>query len=287
MSYANPEALVSTQWLEDHLEAPDVRIVDASFYLNETPDAAYEVYEQEHIPGAVFFDINKVCDSTTDLPHMVPQPEKFSSMVRKLGLGDGNRIVVYDQNGGHMAACRVWWMFRLFGHNDISVLDGGLPKWAEERRGISDLPPIPRSRHLTARHNHYLVRDKAQLLKNIETKKEQVIDARSKDRFDGTGEEPRAGLRKGHIPGSISIPFDKLMKPEEFYTFRSAEEIKATFDEAGLDLKKPITASCGSGVTACVLAFGLYLIGHEDAAVYDGSWSEWGADPDLPIATNT
>ncbi len=285
MSYANPQALVSTEWLENHLEAPDVCIVDASFYLNEEPGAAREVFDAEHIPGAVFFDINEVCASGTNLPHMIPEPEKFSSMVRKMGLGDGNHIIIYDQSGGHMAAARVWWMFRLFGHDDVAVLDGGLPKWAAENRPIDDIPQIERYRHFTARFNSTLVRDKARMLSNLERKSEQIVDARSEDRFNGTGGEPRPGLKKGHIPGSISIPFQKLMNQENHHTFKPADEIKAVFDEAGLNLKKPITASCGSGVTASVLAFGLYLIGHTEAAVYDGSWAEWGAAEDTPIDT--
>jgi len=184
-----------------------------------------------------------------------------------------------------MAACRVWWMFRLYGHEDVSVLDGGLPKWLAEGRPTDDLPPVPRERHFTPRMNNFLVRSAEQLIDNCNSARELVVDARSAERFAGTADEPRAGLRKGHIPGSVSLPFNKLMNKDANFTMRSADEIAEIFDQAGIDFKKPVVASCGSGVTACVIAFAAHLIGHSDMAVYDGSWTEWGSRHDTPIET--
>ena len=197
MDYANPEALVSTEWLADHLDAPDVRVVDATWFLPNDERTGRAAYDEAHIPGAVFFDIDEIADTDSDLPHMLPSPEKFSSRVRNLGLGDGNKIVVYDANGGFMAACRVWWSFRMFGHDDIAVLDGGLPKWIAEGRPTEDLPPAPQPRHFTARQNNFLVRSVDQIISNCDSSKEQVIDARSAGRFHGTEDEPRPGQRKG------------------------------------------------------------------------------------------
>jgi len=286
MTYSNPDALVSTEWLADHLSAPDVRVVDASWCMPGSARDLRAEYNEQHIPGAVFFDIDDIANSDTDLPHMLPSPEKFSSKVRKLGLGDGVRIVIYDSNGGFMAAQRVWWTFRVFGHEDVSVLDGGLPKWLAEDRPVDDSPPLPRQRHFTPRMNTFLVRSREQVLANIDSGKEQTVDARSADRFAGTGKEPRAGLRLGHIPGSVNVPFQKVLHTDQFNVMRSAAEITEVFTDAGLDLGKPTVASCGSGVTASCLAFSLYLIGVSDVAVYDGSWMEWGADESLPLETS-
>ena len=283
MDYKNPGALVSTDWLEDHLRAPDVRVVDATFYLPHDERSAREEYGFRHIPGAVFFDIDEIADSDTDLPHMLPSPEKFSSKVRKLGLGDGNRIVVYDSSGGFMAACRVWWMFRLFGHSDIAVLNGGLPKWSKEKRPLDDMEVVPQERHFTARTNNMLVKNVGQIMANLDSQKFQVIDARSPGRFDGIDHEPRPTEKRGHIPGSINLPFINMLKPKEDFTFKSADEIKAAFADAGVDFSTPLVTSCGSGVTAAVVAFALHLIGHEDVPVYDGSWAEWGDHSDTPV----
>ena len=283
MDYVNPQAMVSTQWLADHLTAPDIRIVDASYFLPNVDRNAKAEYCSCHIPGAVFFDVDDICNKDVDLPHMIPSPEKFSSKVRRLGLGDGNRIIVYDSNGGGMAACRAWWMFRLYGHDDVAVLDGGLPKWLAEGRPTDDLPPVPKERHFTARFNHMLVRDVDQLIENVDSQKDLVVDARSAERFAGTGEEPRPGMRKGHMPGSVNLPFNKLLDKDANFTVRSADEIKKIFDDAKVNLNGNVVASCGSGVTACVIAYAGYLIGKEDIAVYDGSWSEWGSRQDTPI----
>jgi thiosulfate/3-mercaptopyruvate sulfurtransferase len=283
MSYAKPEALVSTDWLARHLDAPDVRVVDCTYILPPTTRDARREYEERHIPGAVFFDIDDIADSDSPLPHMLPSAEKFSSRVRKLGLGDGSRIVVYDTHG-LMSAARAWWMFRVFGHGDVAVLDGGLPKWLKEGRPVEDTPPMPRDRHFTARMNRFLVRDLDQVRAALDRKREQVVDARSAGRFRGVDPEPRPGLRGGHMPGALNVPYTSLLDPET-KTFLPAEDLARVFRHAGVDLRRPIVTSCGSGVTACVVALGLYLLGRDDVAVYDGSWTEWGGRADTPVAT--
>ena len=281
MSYVHPEVLVSTDWLTKHLEAPDVRVVDASWYLPQEGRDALIEYQIGHIPGAVFFDIDEIADSDNPLPHMVPSAEKFTSRVRKMGLGDGNCIVVYD--GGLMAsAARVWWMFRLFGHDDVAVLDGGLGKWRAEERPLEDLPPVPRNRHFTARLNSTLVRDLVHVRRLLDTNSEQVLDARSAGRFEGTAPEPREGLPSGHMPGSLNLPFTELLDDMQ-KTMLPAEELRQAFAKAGVDLHKPVTTTCGSGVTAALLALGLHLLGHRQVAVYDSSWSEWASRDDTPI----
>jgi thiosulfate/3-mercaptopyruvate sulfurtransferase len=283
MPYANPDALVSTEWLAAHLDAPDLRIVDGTFTLPGVTPTGHELYLQRHIPGAVFFDIDDIADEHNPLPHMLPSPEKFSAQMRKLGLGDGHKIIVYD-SAGLSSAGRPWWMLRVFGHPDVAILDGGLPKWQAEGRPLTDDIPALRERHFTARLNTLLVRDKEQVLGNLSAQREQVIDARSRARFEGSAKEPRAGLRSGHIPGSLNLPFDELTD-RETRTVLPAEALAARFAAAGLERGKPVVASCGSGVTACALAFGLHLLGWPDVAVYDGSWSEWGLPGDTPVAT--
>lgn len=281
MSYVNPDALVSSDWLNRHLDAPDVRIVDASWYLPSQQRDAKAEYAEQHIPGAVYFDIDEIADTENPLPHMLPSPEKFASRVRRLGLGDGNRIVIYD-GSGTISAARGWWMFRLFGATDVAVLDGGLPKWMAEGRPFDGLAPMPRERHFTARLNTTMVRDVDQVLANLEHRSEQVIDTRSAGRFRGVEPEPRAGLRGGRIPGSLNLPFAAMLDPTS-NTFKNGAEIRDAFEAAGVDLDRPVVTTCGSGVTACVLALGLHLIGHREFAVYDGSWSEWGGRDDTPV----
>ncbi len=283
MPYANPDALVSTEWLAAHLDAPDLRIVDGTFTLPGVKPTGRELYDARHIPGAVFFDIDDIADEHNPLPHMLPSPEKFSARMRKLGLGDGHKIVVYD-SAGLSSAGRPWWMLRVFGHYDVAILDGGLAKWQAEGRPVTDDVPVLRERHFTARLNTLLVRDKGQLLDNLKSAREQVVDARSRGRFEGTAKEPRAGLRSGHIPGSLNLPYDELTDPKT-RTLLPAEVLAERFAAAGLERDKPVVTSCGSGVTACALAFGFHLLGWPDAAVYDGSWSEWGLPGDTPVAT--
>jgi thiosulfate/3-mercaptopyruvate sulfurtransferase len=281
--YAHPEALVSTDWLAKHLRAPDLRIVDASWHMPGQNRNARAEYEARRIPGAVFFDIDEIAESSSPLPHMLPTPEKFAARVRKLGLGDGNRIVVYDTLG-MMSAARVWWTFRVMGHKDVAVLDGGLPKWLAEGGPVEDGLPPPRERHFSARLNHTMVKDKAAMLRNLRSPRFQVLDARAGGRFLGSEAEPWPGRRSGHIPGSRNLPFPELLDPKD-KTFLAADVLKAKFKAAGIDLKKPVATSCGSGITAAVLALGLHLIGHEDVAIYDGSWAEWGLPGDTPVET--
>ena len=276
------KGLVTTQWLAEHLDAPDVRIVDGSWYLPADGRDPRAEYAERHIPGAVFFDIDDISDEKNPLPHMLPSPEKFSSRVRKLGLGDGVRIVVYD-GGNMMAAARVWWMFRVFGHEDIAVLDGGLPKWMSEGRPVDDAPVIPRERHFTARMNTFLVRDLEQMRRNIDSAREQVVDARGPGRFAGSEPEIRPGLRSGHIPGSVNLPYASLLRPDA--TVRSDEDIRAALAGIGVDPARPVATTCGSGISASFLALALNLIGARNVAVYDGSWTEWGGREDTPVAT--
>jgi len=277
------EALVSTEWLAENLGAPDLRVVDASYYLpGEGLDPRQE-FEAQHIPGAVFFDIDAIKDPASELPHMVPPPHIFSSKVRKLGLGDGLRLVIYDQRG-LFSAPRVWWTFRYFGHDDVAVLDGGLPKWLNEGRPVEEGEAHPEERHFTPRMNSFLLRDRGQLMANLASKAEQVLDARSSARFEGGAPEPRQGLRSGHIPGSRNLPFTDLIDPQR-QTLLDSDALQARFAAAGIDLHRPVVTTCGSGVTAAVLALGLHRVGHRDVAVYDGSWSEWGLTADTPVET--
>ena len=283
MNYVNSDSIISTAKLAEHLHAPDVRIVDGT---NQFPDPDLdprEEYAKGHIPDAVFFDIGEIADTQSPYPNMLPSPEKFTSRVSALGLGDGCRIVIYDA-AGLISAARVWWMFRFFGHKDVAVLDGGLPKWIREGRAIDDAHVTPDRRHFTARINNLLVRDRDQILANIDHRDEQIVDTRSAERYHGKVMETRPGLRTGHIPGSINLPYPDILDPKE-KTLLPAGELQRKFAEAGIDLKKPIVTSCGSGVTAGVVTLGLHLLGLEDVPVYDGSWSEWGSRNDLPIAT--
>jgi thiosulfate/3-mercaptopyruvate sulfurtransferase len=283
MPYAYPEALVGSDWLGSRLADPHVRVVDASFKLPGITPTAREDYERDHIPGALFFDIDDICEPGTSLPHMIPLPELFARKMGTLGIGDDDRVVVYD-SAGLSSAGRAWWMLRLFGHHEVAILDGGLPKWKAEGRPVDTAIPAPQPRAFTARFNPSLVRNKAALLGNLASRREQVVDARAAGRFDGTAPEARPGLRGGHIPGSRNLPYERVTDPIT-RQLKSAEELTRLFGDAGVALDRPIVTSCGSGVTACALAFALHLIGHPGAAVYDGSWSEWGLPGDTPVET--
>jgi thiosulfate/3-mercaptopyruvate sulfurtransferase len=283
MPYAHPDAVVGTDWLAARLADPHVRIVDSSFKLPGITPTAREDYDRTHIPGALFFDIDDICDPGTNLPHMIPSPDLFARKVGALGIGDDDRVVVYD-SAGLSSAGRAWWMLRIFGHHDVALLDGGLPKWRAEGRPLDTMPPSPQPRSFTARFDRSLIRSKQGLLESLASHGEQVVDARAAGRFDGTTPEVRPGLRSGHIPGSRNVPYELVIDPRT-RRLKSAEELTRLFRDAGVALDRPIVTSCGSGVTACALAFALHLIGHPGAAVYDGSWSEWGLPGDTPIET--
>ncbi|ABA80067.1 3-mercaptopyruvate sulfurtransferase [Cereibacter sphaeroides] len=277
----DPRTLVSTDWLAAHLRDPDLRLLDASWYLpqeNRNPRAEYEA---EHIPGARFFDIDEIADLRSALPHMAPPPEKFISRMRAMGVGDGHQVVVYDGSGLRSAA-RVWWTFRLMGKTDVAVLDGGLPKWKAEGHPVEDMPPVVRDRHMTVQRQAGLVKDVTQVAHASKLGEAEIIDARSAGRFKGTDAEPRPGLRAGHIPGSKNVPFTTLLAPDG--TMKPPAELRAIFEAAGVDLSKPAITTCGSGVTAAVLSLALEILGHRNHALYDGSWSEWGMYDDLKVA---
>ena len=264
--------LTETDELARELDAPDLVIIDASWHMPAENRNAHEEYLAEHIPGAIFFDIDEIADTKSGLPHMLPPPEKFSSRMRSMGIGDGSRIVVYDSTGLFSAA-RVWWTFRVMGVDDVSVLNGGLPKWKREGLPLESGPARSRTaRHFTARRNLDLVRDVGDIKALLKDRSAEIVDARAADRFAGKAPEPRPGLRSGRIPGSHNLPFAKLLNKDG--TLKTPPEIERLFEEAGVDLSKPVVASCGSGITASVLALGLAEIGHRRAAVYDGSWSE-------------
>ena len=280
MATDDPRTLVSTDWLAAHMGDPDLRILDASWHMPATGRDARAEYMDEHIPGARFFDIDEISDQRSALPHMAPPPEKFISRMRAMGVGDGHQVVVYDSKGV-WSAPRVWWTFRLMGKMDVAVLDGGLPKWKAEGREIEDMPPIVRDRHITVQRQAHLVKDVSQVASASKLGDWQILDARSPERFRGEVEEPRPGLRSGHIPGSLNMPFPDLQNSDG--TMKDADALRAALTAAGVDLNRPVITSCGSGVTAAVISLALEIVGHRNHALYDGSWSEWGMYPDLKV----
>jgi thiosulfate/3-mercaptopyruvate sulfurtransferase len=273
--------LVTTEWLSAELGKPGLVVFDATKYLPNEPKDGKAEYLRAHIPGARFFDIDQIADTDTDLPHMVPTAGRFAKLISALGVSDNSRVVFYDQKGLASAA-RGWWLMSLFGHDQAAVLDGGLPKWLAEHRPVGDGeagPPPPgifvpdlRARQL---------RGIGDILRNVLNREELVLDARAAGRFTGTVPEPRAGMRSGHIPGSVSLPYTDLLNHDG--TFRPAGEVRGRLEAAGVDGTREVVTSCGSGVTACILTLGLRVAGFPDGAVYDGSWTEWGGRSDTPI----
>lgn len=269
--------LVSTQWLADRLGSPDIAVLDCSWHLPTARRDAKAEFLAAHIPGAQFFDIDLNSDRSSPLPHMLPSPQAFSSAVRKLGIGDGKRVICYDA-AGLFSAARVWWMLHVFGHADVAVLDGGLPKWVLEGRPVEDGPARPaQERHFTARFQSMMVADKAAVRTAA-----QIADARSGSRFRGEEAEPRPGVRPGHIPGAKNVHYASLLAADG--TLKPIEELAAVFHNAGIDISKPVVTSCGSGVTAAILSLSLTLLGARQHALYDGSWAEWGSAPDTEVA---
>jgi thiosulfate/3-mercaptopyruvate sulfurtransferase len=276
----DPKTLVSTAWLAAHLKDPDLRVIDASWYLPDAGRDPRAEYAAAHIPGARFFDIDEITDSRSNLPHMAPQPEKFVARMRAMGIGDGHQVVIYD-GAGLFSAARVWWTFRLMGKTDVAVLDGGFPKWQAEGRDVEDMPPVMRDRHMMVSRQNHLVKDVTQVAHAAKLGEAEIIDARGAARFKGEVPEPRPGLRSGHIPGSKNVPFSTLLNPDG--TMKTVDAIRATFEAAGVNLSKPAITTCGSGVTAAVLSLALERLGHKNHALYDGSWAEWGMYEDLAV----
>jgi thiosulfate/3-mercaptopyruvate sulfurtransferase len=278
------DPLVDVSWLAARLDAPDVRVVDATWFMPGDPRDARLLHVEGRIPGAVFFDIDEIADTSSPLPHMLPSPEKFASRMRKLGIGDGARIVVYDQHGVFSAA-RAWWMFRVMGKDDVVVLDGGLPAWIATGGAVEDGPPTkPSERHFTARFRRDLVRDLTDMRAAVSSDATVILDARPPGRFEGREPEPRAGLKQGRMPGAANVPLGAILTEDKH--MKSREALAAIFAATPIDPRQPPVATCGSGITAAVVALALARIGRWDAAVYDGSWAEWGARDDTPVLSD-
>ena len=275
----NNKIICSTSWLNDNLG--DVKILDSSFYLPAENRNADSEFASLHIPGAQRFNIDVVCSSDTDLPHMFPDPITFADAVGDMGISNADTVITYD--GGKMTgACRVWWMFRAFGHNNVAVLDGGFSKWKKEGREVEHTITNPPYTKFCSDYQDQMVRSVRNMLELVNRGGEtQILDARGVGRFDGTEAEPRAGVRSGHMPGAINLPYDKLLNEDG--TLRSSTHLRDLFEDAGVDLKQPVVTTCGSGVSAALLLLGLVTVGHEANMLYDGSWSEWGGRDDTPI----
>ena len=275
--------IVDTDWLAEHLDAPDLVVLDATVFLPTEKRDPYAEFLEEHIPGAHFFSIKEIADTDSPLPNMLPSTAKFASRMKKMGVGDGMRVIVYDTRGMSTAP-RAWWMFRVMGHEDVAVLDGGLRKWKAEGRPVEDGEPPQRTpRHFTPRFNAELVRDLDDMKALVSKGGAQILDARAADRFAGSVPEPREGLEAGHIPGSINTPNGAFINPDG--TLKPVDELRAAFEAAGVKTSDPTVTTCGSGVSAAILSLALAMLGNSNSAVYDGSWSEWGAAEGVPIAT--
>jgi thiosulfate/3-mercaptopyruvate sulfurtransferase len=276
------ESLVTTQWLERELGAADLKVIDATLFLPGEPRDARAEYEAGHIPGAVFLDLDDVSDTSSPVPHMMPPEARFASRMGSLGLRDGQRFIVYDNSPLHSAA-RAWWMLRSFGAHYVAILDGGLQKWKAEGRPLESGRPQLRHGHFSPSLDPGATVDKTFVAGLLGAHGHEIVDARGAGRFTGEEPEPRAGLASGHIPGSKNLPQGKLFNADN--SWKQGDDLRSAFEAAGVDLARPMVATCGSGITACVLLFGAHLLGKEDARLYDGSWSEWGADPATPKAT--
>jgi thiosulfate/3-mercaptopyruvate sulfurtransferase len=275
------QPVVTTSWLAARLGSPGLRVLDGSWYLPSSGRDAAAEYLAGHIPGAVFFDLDASSDTSTSLPHMLPSPEAFATRVSALGIANSDEVVIYDGSGANVSAARVWWTFRVFGHPLVAVLDGGLGKWTAEKRPLeTGAVAFPPSRFVANLHPG-LIRSLAAVRANLEHRREQVVDMRSAGRFAGDAPEPRPGLRAGHIPGSRNLPYTDLVQPDG--TILPEAELRRRIQAAGIDLSQPVVATCGSGTTACTLLLGLELLGARDAALYDGSWTEWGGQLDTPV----
>lgn len=283
MTYANADALVTTDWLAERLGDPALRIVDATWYLPGVDRSGRDEFAERHIPGAVFWDLDQIADPASLLPHMLPDAAAFAGHMARLGIGDATKVVAYDSVGS-MTAPRVWWTLRSFGHDDVAVLDGGLAKWLAEGRPTDSGTPDLGAGQFSAGVRAHMVRDVGAVRANLASNAEQVLDARSAGRFSGADPEPRPNCRSGHIPGSLNLPYSELLDPET-KTFLPSDVLAERFAAAGIEPSRPVVTTCGSGVTACVLALGLHLLGRNDVAVYDGSWSEWGTRDDTPVET--
>ena len=282
MTTLTDDPMVSTEWLAEHLDDPDVIIIDATWFMPGTPRDARAEHAERHIPGAVFFDIDEISDHANPLPHMLPEPADFAVHARRLGVEPGSTVVVYDAQGLFSAA-RVWWTFRAMGHDKVHVLDGGLPKWIAEAHPLEEGWPLREHGEFKAHPNSRLVRTLEQVEAAIKSGTEQMVDARPAGRFSGADPEPRAGLRSGHMPSARSLPSSQLVTSDG--TLADAKTLAGLFAQSGVDLNRPIVTTCGSGVSASILSLGLARLGHWNASVYDGSWTEWGGRPDTAVVT--